>query len=235
MGKFIRDESSSRTYVVFVGRRTGVFSTLDECNEQVHGFSGNLCRRYLTRASAEQAWRESTAYLEGKNSYPEPIKKSKYFLNLSPTNKRPFHNVVDLTGSEDEEKPAEKICRTDSDRHLDGIVQSENITTPPQTSVDACIVLTPDQQSVVDLANSGHNIFLTGAAGCGKTVTLKEIIRCLKGKPRRIRVSVIAPTGIAALPLKGMTTYSFAGWTTESFKRPMSTLLEKVTEKAKEE
>ena len=65
------------------------------------------------------------------------------------------------------------------------------------------------------------NIFLTGAAGSGKTATLKEILRRFKekfakgdakSKSRFPSVQVIAPTGIAALPLDGKTTYSFAGW-----------------------
>lgn len=80
------------------------------------------------------------------------------------------------------------------------------------------IILTSAQQAVVELAVNGHNIFLTGAAGSGKTATLLEIKRRLKtrfnerGTPLYSKVQVVAPTGIAALPLNGKTTYSFAGW-----------------------
>lgn len=58
---------------------------------------------------------------------------------------------------------------------------------------------------------------LTGAAGSGKTVTLKAILTALRKKKKKnsrkhnSQVHVVAPTGIAALPLDGKTTYSFAG------------------------
>ena len=80
------------------------------------------------------------------------------------------------------------------------------------------ITLTAAQQGVVELAVAGHNIFLTGAAGSGKTATLKEILNRLRTMyeesecPKYPAVQVVAPTGISALPLNGRTTYSFAGW-----------------------
>jgi ATP-dependent DNA helicase PIF1 len=42
---------------------------------------------------------------------------------------------------------------------------------------------------------------------------------------KKKRVQVIAPTGIAALPLNGRTTYSFAGWKPYSFKQSLRKLL----------
>ena len=89
--------------------------------------------------------------------------------------------------------------------------------------------LTAAQEAVVEMAMNEDNIFLTGAAGSGNTATLKEILRRLrkqhleegsKGYKEHLEdagsnfpyVQVIAPTGIAALPLNGKTTYSFAGW-----------------------
>jgi Cdc6-like AAA superfamily ATPase len=90
--------------------------------------------------------------------------------------------------------------------------------------------LTAAQEAVVEMAMNGENMFLTGAAGSGKTATLKEILRRLRKNYLREgsngpegpdskfpRVQVVAPTGIAALPLNGKTTYSFAGWYVRRF------------------
>jgi len=41
---------------------------------------------------------------------------------------------------------------------------------PPREPEEIPTVLTEAQQAVVDMAVAGDNIFLTGAAGCGKTV-----------------------------------------------------------------
>lgn len=71
--------------------------------------------------------------------------------------------------------------------------------------------LTPEQDKVVNLALRKNNIFITGAAGSGKTVTLKEILIRIRKRKKGGNVQVVAPTGIAALPLDGKTTYSFAG------------------------
>jgi ATP-dependent DNA helicase PIF1 len=84
------------------------------------------------------------------------------------------------------------------------------------------IVLSTEQQAVVDIALKGENIFMTGAAGSGKTMTLKAILRRLA--ERKVKFQVVAPTGIAALPLGGKTTYSFLGWTPESLGESISVL-----------
>ncbi|MDA3852753.1 MAG: AAA family ATPase [Bacteroidales bacterium] len=60
-----------------------------------------------------------------------------------------------------------------------------------------------------DLANNfveytGHNIFLTGKAGTGKTTFLRQ----LKARSPK-RMIVVAPTGVAAINAGGMTIHSF--------------------------
>ena len=66
-------------------------------------------------------------------------------------------------------------------------------------------VLTPENLFHAS-ANAGGNCFLTGAGGTGKTTQLREFIaEC----PRR--VSITAPTGVAALNVGGMTIHRFCG------------------------
>jgi hypothetical protein len=55
----------------------------------------------------------------------------------------------------------------------------------------------PDQQAAVDLMQAGHNVFLSGMAGTGKSTTLLDFI----GQAFQ-RVDVCATTGIAALNLQ---------------------------------
>ena len=69
----------------------------------------------------------------------------------------------------------------------------------------AAAVLTPENLFHAS-AKAGGNCFLTGAGGTGKTTQLREFIsEC----PRR--VSITAPTGVAALNVGGMTIHRFCG------------------------
>lgn len=65
------------------------------------------------------------------------------------------------------------------------------------------------QERAIELALMGHNIFLTGQAGTGKTYTLNKIIKALQKQGKN--VSRTASTGIAATYLNGTTIHSFAG------------------------
>lgn len=46
----------SKTYVVWKGRKTGVFSTWEECQRQVQGFPGAQYKSFTSRLAAEQAF-----------------------------------------------------------------------------------------------------------------------------------------------------------------------------------
>jgi ATP-dependent DNA helicase PIF1 len=71
------------------------------------------------------------------------------------------------------------------------------------------VTLNPEQEKVCEYALQGYNLFISGDAGTGKTVTLKEMIRRLKGTG--LRVAVTASTGLAAYHLGGTTFHSFSG------------------------
>jgi len=66
------------------------------------------------------------------------------------------------------------------------------------------------QETAKQIIRTGKNAFLTGAAGTGKTRVTSEIIEESRSKGKT--VAVVAPTGIAALNVKGKTLNSFFGF-----------------------
>ncbi len=65
------------------------------------------------------------------------------------------------------------------------------------------------QKTAMEILKTGRNVFLTGSAGTGKTYLLNKYIEYLKN--RKITPVVLAPTGIAASHINGMTIHSFFG------------------------
>ena len=56
------------------------------------------------------------------------------------------------------------------------------------------IQLNSDQKEIVDFAKAGHNLFITGQGGVGKSEVVKQIIRCFKASGKI--VGVICSSGI---------------------------------------
>lgn len=65
------------------------------------------------------------------------------------------------------------------------------------------------QEEALEILKMGHNVFLTGSAGSGKTFLLNRYVEFLKRKG--VGVGVTAPTGIAATHLEGRTIHSWSG------------------------
>lgn len=65
------------------------------------------------------------------------------------------------------------------------------------------------QDQALEFLKLGKNIFLTGAAGSGKTYVLNKYIHHLK--ENKVGVAVTASTGIAATHLQGATLHSWSG------------------------
>lgn len=65
------------------------------------------------------------------------------------------------------------------------------------------------QEEALELLKLGHNIFLTGAAGSGKTYLLSRYIDHLRR--HEVGIAVTASTGIAATHLNGRTIHSWSG------------------------
>jgi ATP-dependent DNA helicase PIF1 len=65
------------------------------------------------------------------------------------------------------------------------------------------------QQEALDILKLGHNVFLTGAAGSGKTYLLNQYISYLR--EHKIPVGITASTGIAGTHMGGTTIHSWSG------------------------
>ena len=50
------------------------------------------------------------------------------------------------------------------------------------------IQLNSDQKEIVDFATAGHNLFITGQGGVGKSEAVKQIIRCFKASGKIVGV-----------------------------------------------
>ena len=65
------------------------------------------------------------------------------------------------------------------------------------------------QVEALNILKAGHNVFLTGSAGSGKTFLINQFIAYLKSE--NINVGVTASTGIAATHINGRTIHSWCG------------------------
>lgn len=70
-------------------------------------------------------------------------------------------------------------------------------------------IFSMNQKQALDILKAGRNVYLTGAAGSGKTHVLNEYVSYLKH--RSVTVAVTASTGIAATHLGGVTLHSWTG------------------------
>jgi len=100
---------------------------------------------------------------------------------------KPFGFISKLLGSKSSEKPSAR-------------------TAPSSTPAKKSYEITPEIQEIIELVETGDGkaIFVTGAAGTGKS-TLIDILRT---KTKRNLV-VVAPTGVAAINSGGQTIHSF--------------------------
>lgn len=69
--------------------------------------------------------------------------------------------------------------------------------------------LNSEQKKVVDSILSGDNVFITGSAGVGKSFLVKHITELLTKENKTYRI--LAPTGVAATNIGGMTIHRFLG------------------------
>lgn len=75
-----------------------------------------------------------------------------------------------------------------------------------QTTEDGIVLSEEQMGAIYRMENSMDNLFITGKAGTGKSIVLRHFVNTTKKN-----VAVLAPTGIAAINVKGVTIHSFFG------------------------
>lgn len=100
---------------------------------------------------------------------------------------------------------------TTSDSEDDVETDDSDLDTDDDAAAATTTVLSDMQQTALDLIANGSNVFITGVAGTGKSLVLRQALDKLQATRRREEWVAVAPTGPAAIALEGQTIHSFSG------------------------
>ena len=93
--------------------------------------------------------------------------------------------------------------KDDAKLYLNDEIKKEKKQIKLHQSNQSKYTLTNDQKNAYECLMSGKNIFLTGGAGTGKSFVLNKFIETMEKQNKN--VLICAPTGIAAINIKGVT------------------------------
>lgn len=154
---------------------------------------------------------------------PEPRRQVQKTIRFAVTAKPEAAKEPDLKEPDTTKEPNEELDDTIVGRRK-ARLRAKSETEPVkqlQTRIsskqdpETYIELTAEQRRVFDMiVKERKNVFFTGAAGTGKSVLLRKVIRELKHMRRKWKnhgVAVTASTGLAACNIGGCTLHSFAG------------------------
>ncbi|KAF4417841.1 ATP-dependent DNA helicase PIF1 [Colletotrichum fructicola] len=225
-------KSKGKTYyVVWKGRKCGIFTSWPQCMAQTSGFSGARFKGTRTFQEAEGKLRDELIK-EVSRSHPRSIAETsdvpRAFASSPalPHRDNPNRDRPSIIPSRPPSDSALETAAVDGPTD-DGGDGPEAAGAQGQERQPLHIPgdppLCPEQQNAIDLAIQGHNLFITGSGGCGKSVVVRALHRTLAARYQDTgqAVHLLAPTGQASINIGGRTTYNYAGWTPEDAKKPL--------------
>ncbi len=73
-------KQKQKYYVVWKGRKTGVFETWNECTEQIHGFPDAVYKSFKTKQLAEEAFKSNSSEFIGKDIFETELTEDQLAL-----------------------------------------------------------------------------------------------------------------------------------------------------------
>ena len=122
-------------------------------------------------------------------------------MDINEVSKKVRLSVMDINAYLLKKLPKKEVKLTKND-YLNGTLTEVSKPKP-------VIKLNTEQQNALDAFMKGDNIFLTGPAGTGKSVTLNKILEFCNSK--NIKSGITATTGTAAFLIGGKTLHSYLG------------------------
>ncbi|KAJ7462773.1 PIF1-like helicase-domain-containing protein [Mycena galericulata] len=172
-------------YAVSKGREgPKVYNSWDECKENVSRFPGAVHKSFTSIGQAE-AWLASSLSLQSSTQSQSAPRSTDFFRSQKPYSRSGI-----------------------SSRHISPPAAAR---TSPQTEArTSTIILSDEQNTVLERIRQGKSTFFSGSAGTGKSLLLRKIIEQLGGHASPT-LGITASTGIAAINIGGTTLHSWAG------------------------
>jgi len=178
--KNVNKNKKETYYVVCKGVIPGIYTSWDDCLTQVNKFEENHFKKFDNKEDAEN-----------------------YFENYSKNNNKSLSETIeDVVSNKVKNVIKEQINDLSIFDVLD--IAKSNINVEKKE-----IKLNVEQESALKSFKSGKNIFLTGPAGTGKSVTLSKFKEHCESTG--LRFGITASTGTAAFLIGGKTIHSFLG------------------------
>ncbi|KAF4478884.1 ATP-dependent DNA helicase pfh1 [Colletotrichum fructicola Nara gc5] len=215
-------------YIVWKGHQCGIYTNWADCQAQTNGVSKAGFVGTKTFSEAVRDPFPEVALLEA-NAQPIP------YTPAANTSHFPNPNSYAAPTT-----PAERVAATATEVPIKHEPEEDFTAFPvaPAASVEVAVteipmphepkqteapdkpILCPEQQEAMDLAMQGHNLFITGSGGCGKSVLVKALRD--EFRSREMDTHLLAPTGQAVVNIGGRTTFNYAGWTPSDLAKPLN-------------